>query len=33
LAALAEGATAGQVEAAIETASAAGIPGAQQMLF
>jgi hypothetical protein len=33
LAALAEDATAGQVEAAIETVSAAGIPGAQQMLF
>src|SRR5215472_18853125 len=33
LAALAEDATAGQVEAAIERVSAAGIPGAQQMLF
>ena len=33
LAALAEGASAGQIEAAIETVSAAGIPGAQQMLF
>ena len=33
LAALAEDASAGQIEAAIETASAAGIPGAQQTLF
>ena len=33
LAALAEDASAGQIEAAIETVSAAGIPGAQQMLF
>jgi hypothetical protein len=33
LAALAEDASAGQIEAAIEQVSAAGIPGAQQMLF
>jgi hypothetical protein len=33
LAALAEDASGGQIEAAIEQASAAGIPGAQQMLF
>jgi hypothetical protein len=33
LAALAEDAGAGQIEAAIERVSAAGIPGAQQMLF
>jgi len=33
LAALAEDASAGQIEAAIERVSAAGIPGAQQMLF
>jgi hypothetical protein len=33
LAALAENASAGQIEAAIEHVSAAGIPGAQQMLF
>jgi len=33
LATLAEDASAGQIEAAIEQASAAGIPDAQQMLF
>ena len=33
LSALAEDAEAGQIEAAIERVSAAGIPGAQQMLF
>src|SRR5262250_1648931 len=33
LAALAEDASGGQIEAAIERVSAAGIPGAQQMLF
>ena len=33
LAALAEDASAGQIEAAIERVSATGIPGAQQMLF
>jgi hypothetical protein len=33
LAALAEDASLGEIEAAIEAASAAGIPGAQQMLF
>ncbi len=33
LAALAEGASLGEIEAAIETASRAGIPGAQQVLF
>jgi hypothetical protein len=33
LAALAGGASLGEIEAAIETASAAGIPGAQQVLF
>jgi hypothetical protein len=33
LAALAEDASAGQIEAAIEEVSAAGIPGAQQLLF
>jgi hypothetical protein len=33
LAALAEGASLGEIEAAIERASAAGIPGAQQVLF
>jgi hypothetical protein len=33
LAALAEDASAGEIEAAIEDVSAAGIPGAQQMLF
>jgi hypothetical protein len=33
LAALAEDASGGQIEAAIEDVSAAGIPGAQQMLF
>jgi len=33
LAALAEDASLGEIEAAIEAASAAGIPGAQQVLF
>ena len=33
LAALAEDASAGQIEAAIERVSTVGIPGAQQMLF
>lgn len=33
LAALADGASLGEIEAAIEAASAAGIPGAQQVLF
>jgi hypothetical protein len=33
LTALADGATLGEIEAAIEAASAAGIPGAQQVLF
>jgi hypothetical protein len=33
LAALAQDASAGQIEAAIETVSAAGIPGVQEMLF
>ncbi len=33
LTALAEGASLGEIEAAIEAASAAGIPGAQQVLF
>jgi len=33
LAALAEGASRGDIEAAIERASAAGIPGGQQVLF
>jgi hypothetical protein len=33
LAALAEDASLGEIEAAIEAAAAAGIPGAQQVLF
>jgi hypothetical protein len=33
LAALAEDTSAGQIEAVIERVSAAGIPGAQQLLF
>jgi hypothetical protein len=33
LAPLAEGASAGEIESAIEGVSAAGIPGAQQLLF